>query len=164
MKRREAGIFPFYSGMFPLLLLINLYRVYRQILSNHLPTLPWYPDAKKVNETPVIGSQAKCHSNGLKGLSLAGLWWPALSGTWILSLLIKKQQKRNVVLIGPLPAKLSGSLNATSDSIGLTTQTYSFILWDFQNSTTLQYHDHKIGCMFQVVMTFLLLTYLQGPS
>ena len=52
IKRREAGIFPFYSGMFPLLLLINLYRVYRQILSNHPPTLPWYPDAKKVNETP----------------------------------------------------------------------------------------------------------------
>ena len=40
IKRREAGIFPFYSGMFPLLLLINLYRVYRQILSKHLPTLP----------------------------------------------------------------------------------------------------------------------------
>ena len=40
IKRREAGIFPFYSGMFPLLLLINLYRVYRQILSNHPPTLP----------------------------------------------------------------------------------------------------------------------------
>ena len=39
-ERREAGIFPFYSGMFPLLLLINLYRVYRQILSNHPPTLP----------------------------------------------------------------------------------------------------------------------------
>ena len=54
IKRREAGIFPFYSGMFPLLLLINLYRVYRQILSNHPPTLPWYPDAKKVNETPEL--------------------------------------------------------------------------------------------------------------
>ena len=40
IKRREAGILPFYSGMFPLLLLINLYRVYRQILSNHPPTLP----------------------------------------------------------------------------------------------------------------------------
>ena len=40
IKRREAGIFPFYSGMFPLLLLINMYRVYRQILSNHPPTLP----------------------------------------------------------------------------------------------------------------------------
>ena len=40
IKRREAGIFPFYSGMFPLLLLINLYRVYKQILSNHPPTLP----------------------------------------------------------------------------------------------------------------------------
>ena len=40
IKRREAGIFPFYSGMFPMLLLINLYRVYRQILSNHPPTLP----------------------------------------------------------------------------------------------------------------------------
>ena len=40
IKRREAGIFPFYSGMFLLLLLINLYRVYKQILSNHLPTLP----------------------------------------------------------------------------------------------------------------------------
>ena len=40
IKRREAGIFPFYSGKFPLLLLINLYRVYRQILSNQLPTLP----------------------------------------------------------------------------------------------------------------------------
>ena len=39
IKRREAGIFPFYSGMFPLLLLINLYRVNRQILSNHPPTL-----------------------------------------------------------------------------------------------------------------------------
>ena len=39
IKRREAAIFPFYSGMFPLLLLINLYRVYRQVLSNHLPTL-----------------------------------------------------------------------------------------------------------------------------
>ena len=52
IKRREAGIFPFYSGMFPLLLLTNLYRVYRQILSNHPPTLPRYPDAKKVNETP----------------------------------------------------------------------------------------------------------------
>ena len=52
IKRMEAGIFPFYSGMFPLLLLINLYRVYRLILSNHPPTLPWYPDAKKVNETP----------------------------------------------------------------------------------------------------------------
>ena len=38
IKRREAGIFPFYSGMFPLLLLINLYRVNRQILSNHPPT------------------------------------------------------------------------------------------------------------------------------
>ena len=25
IKRREAGIFPFYSGMFPLLLLIDLY-------------------------------------------------------------------------------------------------------------------------------------------
>ena len=54
IKRREAGIFPFYSGMFPLLFLINLYRVYRQILSNHPPTLPWYPDAKNVNETPAI--------------------------------------------------------------------------------------------------------------
>ena len=52
IKRREAGIFPFYSGMFPLLLLINLYRVYRQIPSNHPLTLPCYPDAKKVNETP----------------------------------------------------------------------------------------------------------------
>ena len=52
IKRREAGIFPFYSGMFPLLLLINLYRVYMQILSYHPPTLPWYPNAKKVNETP----------------------------------------------------------------------------------------------------------------
>ena len=31
IKRWEAGIFPFNSGMFPLLLLINLYRVYRQI-------------------------------------------------------------------------------------------------------------------------------------
>ena len=40
IKRRKAGIFPFYSGMFPLLLLINLYRVYMQILSNHPPTLP----------------------------------------------------------------------------------------------------------------------------
>ena len=40
IKSREAGIFPFYSGMFPLLLLINLYKVYRQILSNHSPTLP----------------------------------------------------------------------------------------------------------------------------
>ena len=40
IKRREAGIFPFYSCMFPLLLLINLYRVNRQILSNHLPTSP----------------------------------------------------------------------------------------------------------------------------
>ena len=54
IKRREAGIFPFYSGMFPLLLLINLYRVYKQILSNHPPTLPWYPDAKKVNEIPAF--------------------------------------------------------------------------------------------------------------
>ena len=40
IKRREAGIFPFYSGMFPLLLLKKMYRVYRQILSNHPPTLP----------------------------------------------------------------------------------------------------------------------------
>ena len=40
IKRREAGIFPFYSGMFPLLLLMNLCRVYRQILSNHPPILP----------------------------------------------------------------------------------------------------------------------------
>ena len=57
IKRREAGIFPFYSGMFTLLLLINLYRVYRQILSNHPPTLPRYPHAKKVNETPATGEQ-----------------------------------------------------------------------------------------------------------
>ena len=40
IKRREAGIFPFYSGMVPLLLMINLYRVYRQTLSNYPPTLP----------------------------------------------------------------------------------------------------------------------------
>ena len=46
------------GGDFPLLLrhvspaTFDLYRVYRQILSNHPPTLPWYPDAKKVNETP----------------------------------------------------------------------------------------------------------------
>ena len=26
--------------------------VYRQKLSNHQPTLPWYPDAKEVNEIP----------------------------------------------------------------------------------------------------------------
>ena len=56
IKRREAGTFPFYSGMFPVLLLINLYRVYRQILSNHPPTLPWCLDAKKVNETPELST------------------------------------------------------------------------------------------------------------
>ena len=54
------GIFPFYSGMFPLLLLINLYRVYRRILSNRRPTLTWYPDAKKVNETPDVYSDSVC--------------------------------------------------------------------------------------------------------
>ena len=67
IQRRDAGIFPFYSGMFPLLLLINLYRVYRQILSNHLPTLPWYPDAKKVNETPDYQSIKHRFSQNLQG-------------------------------------------------------------------------------------------------
>ena len=58
INRREAGIFPFYSGMFPLLLLINLYRVYMEPLPNHPPTLPRYLDVKKVNETPVTSSEA----------------------------------------------------------------------------------------------------------
>ena len=65
IKRREAGIFPFYPCMFPLLLLINLYRVNRQILSNHPPSSTRYPDAKKVYETPA--KDVGCAGNKITG-------------------------------------------------------------------------------------------------
>ena len=41
-----------YSGMFFLLLMIDLYRVYMQEVSNHSPTLPLHSVAIFFNETP----------------------------------------------------------------------------------------------------------------
>ena len=46
-KRREAGIFPFCSDMFPLVLLMNYY----ELICNHFQ-IALYLVVKKVNETP----------------------------------------------------------------------------------------------------------------
>ena len=46
--------FPPYSGMFFLLLVIKLYRVYMQEVSNHSPTLPLHSVAIFFNETPGV--------------------------------------------------------------------------------------------------------------
>ena len=59
---RDFPLQKFYSGMFSLIILINLHtRVYRQILSNH-PLL--CNDGKKVNETPALLSKGLLNCSG----------------------------------------------------------------------------------------------------
>ena len=55
----------------------------------------------------IIGMPVKSHFNGVW---LAGRWWSAYSGIWILSSTLKK---KNVVKVGPPLTKLSGSAHVS---------------------------------------------------
>ena len=76
IKRREVGIFPFYSGLIPCLYYGNLYWSYMENIWNPPPTLPWPPGAKNVNETPVPlvwtrGTLQRCSQDSL----WRTCWW-----------------------------------------------------------------------------------------
>ena len=93
------------------------------------------PDSLKITKLPIqhpmLGHHRPAIERHLNGVSLAGRWWPADSGIWILPPLIKlkknnnNNKKKNVVEVGPPLTKMSGSAHGMDH--------YFFTLWNAWN-------------------------------
>ena len=72
------------------------------------------PDPLENHKHSMLDQHRPASETQFNGVLLAGRWWPAYSGIWILHF-IKKEEKKTLSELGPPLSKLSESAHASEN-------------------------------------------------